>query len=84
VLNGDILTDPNLTECGSCTDARLAHDDLSAAGAGSSRAGSSRPTPTGASGRSAATADEEITTNTINAGIYLIDAQLLGGSRATA
>ena len=80
VLNGDILTDPNLTEM------RQLHETR-----GSRTTIYLQPVPdprqyglveTEADGRLKAfrekpTADEEITTNTINAGIYLIDAQLL-------
>src|SRR6185312_4385419 len=80
VLNGDILTDPNLTEM------RQLHESR-----GSRTTIYLQPVPdprqyglveTDADGRLRAfrekpTADEEITTNTINAGIYLIDAPLL-------
>ena len=81
VLNGDILTDPNLT------DMRRFHESR-----GSRTTIYLQPVPdprqyglveTEADGRIKAfrekpTAQEEITTNTINAGIYLIDAELLG------
>src|SRR5207245_2509987 len=81
VLNGDILTDPDLTEM------RRLHDTR-----GSRTTIYLQPVPdprqyglveTEADGRLKAfrekpSAGEEITTNTINAGIYLIDADLLG------
>ncbi|PYN87883.1 MAG: nucleotidyl transferase [Candidatus Rokuibacteriota bacterium] len=80
VLNGDILTDPDLTEM------RRFHETR-----GSRTTIYLQPVPdprqyglveTGPDGRLRAfrekpAADEEITTNTINAGIYLIDAELL-------
>jgi len=81
VLNGDILTDPDLSEM------RRLHETR-----GSRTTIYLQPVPdprqyglveTAADGRLEAfrekpSADEEITTNTINAGIYLIDAELLG------
>jgi NDP-sugar pyrophosphorylase family protein len=81
VLNGDILTDPDLSEM------RRLHETH-----GSRTTIYLQPVPdprqyglveTEADGRLRAfrekpTADEQITTNTINAGIYLIDAELLG------
>jgi NDP-sugar pyrophosphorylase family protein len=81
VLNGDVLTDADLTEM------RRLHESR-----GSRTTIYLQPVPdprqyglveTDADGRLKAfrekpTANQEITTNTINAGIYLIDAQLLG------
>ena len=81
VLNGDILTDPDLTEM------RRLHETR-----GSRTTIYLQPVPdprqyglveTEADGRLKAfrekpAAGEEITTNTINAGIYLIDAELIG------
>ena len=80
VLNGDVLTDADLTgDAPAARVPRLPHDDLSqpvedpaAYGLVELDAdGRLRPLPR------EATAEEEITTNTINAGIYLIDAALL-------
>jgi NDP-sugar pyrophosphorylase family protein len=81
VLNGDILTDPDLSAMRQLHEARGSRTTIYL-----------QPVPdprqyglveTEADGRLRAfrekpTADEEITTNTINAGIYLIDAELLG------
>src|SRR5262249_9353103 len=81
VLNGDILTDPDLTEMRRFHEARGSRTTIYL-----------QPVPdprqyglveTGPDGRLRAfrekpADDEELTTNTINAGIYLIDAELLG------
>ena len=81
VLNGDILTDPDLTEMRRLHETRGSRTTIylqpvldprqyglvEAEADGRLRAFREKPT-----------VDEEITTNTINAGIYLIDAQLLG------
>jgi NDP-sugar pyrophosphorylase family protein len=69
VLNGDVLTDADLTAMRRFTSARLAHDHLSAAGAGPApvRPGRDRRRRPAARVREKPTADETITTNTINA-----------------
>jgi len=80
VLNGDILTDPNLTEMRRLHETRGSRTTIYL---------QQVPDPsqyglveTGPDGRLKAfrekpAADEKITTNTVNAGIYLIDAELL-------
>jgi len=81
VLNGDILTDPDLTAMRRLHESRRSRTTIFL---------QSVPDPrqyglveTDASGRlrrfrEKPTADDKITTNTVNAGIYLIDAELLG------
>ena len=81
VINGDVLTDADLTAMARFHAARSSHTTISLM-----RVGDPRPyglVETGADGRIAAfrekpTTPAEITTDTVNAGIYLIDADLLG------
>ncbi|HEY7539406.1 MAG TPA: NDP-sugar synthase [Methylomirabilota bacterium] len=81
VLNGDILTDPNLTEMRHLHESRGSRTTIYLQPVPDPRQyGLVETEPDGRlrAFREKPTADEEITTNTINAGIYLIDAQLLG------
>jgi NDP-sugar pyrophosphorylase family protein len=81
VLNGDILTDPNLTEMRQLHESRGSRTTIYLQPVPDPRQyGLVETAPDGRlrAFREKPTADEEITTNTINAGIYLIDAQLLG------
>ena len=81
VLNGDILTDPDLTEMRQLHESRGSRTTIYLQPVPDPRQyGLVETAPDGRlrAFREKPTADEEITTNTINAGIYLIDAQLLG------
>ena len=81
VLNGDILTDPDLSEMRRFHEIRGSRTTIYLQPVADPR--QYGLVETEADGRLRAfrekpTADEEITTNTINAGIYLIDTELLG------
>ena len=81
VLNGDILTDPDLSEMRRLHETRGSRATIYLQPVADPR--QYGLVETEADGRLRAfrekpTADEELTTDTINAGIYLIDAELLG------
>jgi NDP-sugar pyrophosphorylase family protein len=80
VLNGDVLTDADLTAMRALHEARASRTTIFLTPVEDPRAyGLVEHAPDGRllRFREKPTADEEITTNTINAGIYLIDAALL-------
>src|SRR3989449_8500368 len=81
VLNGDILTDAALTAMRRLHESRGSRTTIFLQSVPDPRQGGR--VETAASGRlrrsrERPTADDEITTSTVNAGIYLIDAELLG------
>ena len=88
MLNGDVLTDADLTAMRRLHEARGSRTTIYLQPVPDPRQyGLVETEATGgcARFREKPTAEEEITTNTINAGIYLIDADAArAGSRATA